>query len=139
MNGPAPAQVHSHAHPHAHPHDHPHVHPHVGLPGPEPAAEPLVGPGGGVAVLDIGGDVGALVVQLAAGHLGSELHVRPSGRPGADTVHTGVWARTVGGREVVVAVFPELREGTYDVLAADGSSTLSVSVIGGQVAEATLP
>ncbi|MGD9701324.1 MAG: phospholipase [Acidimicrobiia bacterium] len=115
------AHVHEHAHPHPHPHPDPHV-----------------APLGGPAVLDIGGDVGALVLHLDTSHLGTEIHIRPAGRPGEPTTHTGVWERVVGGRAMVVAVFPGVLEGRYDVLDADGAPVMVVTITGGEVAEAAV-
>jgi hypothetical protein len=107
--------VHGH---HAHPHGHVH--------GP---------PDGAAAVLDIGGGIGALVVHLDRSHLGTELFVRSAGHPEAATTHTGVWARTVGGREHVVAVFPELEQGDYDILDPDGTPVQVVTITDGRVTE----
>ena len=86
-------------HEHDHPHDHPHVHEHeAGLP-----------PQGGPVVVDIGGDVGALIVRLDHELLGTELHLRQDGW--THTVHTGVWDRPLGDRMVTVAVYPALVRG----------------------------
>ena len=88
---------HDHDHDDLDPHDHPGGHGH----------EAGVPPAGGPVVVDIGGDVGALVVHVDASRVGQELHVR---RPGeAATTHTGIWERRLGSRAVVVAVFPAAR------------------------------
>jgi hypothetical protein len=90
--------------------------------------------GGGAAVLDIGGDIGALVATMPAGAVGSELFLRPVDEP-ESTVHTGVWVRHDRGGDIIVAVFPELRAGIYDVLGArpDGAPGRVVEVTGGHV------
>ena len=70
-------------------------------------------------MVDIGDDVGALLVHVDAARIGQELHVR---RPGETrTTHTGIWERRIGSRAVVVAVFPALVEGGYAILDRDGS------------------
>ena len=107
----------------------PHVHSHPHAPSAGEGA-----PAGGPAVLDIGGDVGALVLYLDRSWLGTEIHVRPCGERGA-TTHTGVWERTVNGRDLVVATFPGLAAGSYDILDPTGSPTCSVTVEGGAVVE----
>jgi len=52
--------------------------------------------------------------------------------------HTGVWKRHLGSSEVVVAVFPSLVEGPYDVLDDNGSVRTTVTIVGGSVAELDL-
>ena len=93
--------------------------------------------GVGAPVLDIGGDIGALVATMDHTTAGTELFVRPVHDP-TTTVHTGVWERELDGREVTAAVFPELREGTYDILDADGGAVDTVEIRGGEVAEIDL-
>jgi hypothetical protein len=109
-----------HAHPHGRPHPHGHHH---------------AAPAGAAAVLDIGGDVGALIVHLDPARAGSELFVRPAGQRHAKTTHTGVWTRRAGGHEVTVAVFAELHAGDYDILDAGGGAVCTVRVAGGEVTE----
>jgi hypothetical protein len=87
---------------------------------------------GGPAVLDIGGDVGALVATMPDGALGTELFLRPVADP-SSSVHTGVWRRDLGAGCVTVALFPELAVGTYDVLGGDGDETQRIEVCGGEV------
>lgn len=112
-----------HDHDHHHEHDHDHAH-RVAVVASERA-------GGGPCVLDIGGDVGALVVTLTPAWLGHELHARRAGE--ASTTHTGVWERPVGRRTAVVAVFPALAEGTWRLLDQDGGEWCAVAVVGGEV------
>jgi hypothetical protein len=96
------------------------------------------GPAGtGLSVLDIGGDVGALVATMPPSALGTELFVRPLAEP-TTTVHTGVWERPDAGPGVTAAVFLELREGTYDVLDEHGAVVTTVEVHGGSVATVDL-
>ncbi len=119
--------VHDRAHDHRHGHDHGHhEHEHeAGLP-----------PPGGPVVVDIGGDVGALIVRLDRTLLGTELHLRRDGW--AHTVHTGVWDRPLGDRRVTVAVYPALVEGRYQILDRAGAVVRTVSVEGGCVTELDL-
>ena len=120
----------SHAHDgHEHSHDHGHGHPH------QASAE--VAPKGGPVVLDIGDDVGAMIVWLDPSELGTELFLRPDVDP-TITVHTGVWTRQMGERDVVVAVFAELVEGRYAVLDRHGDVTTRVEIAGGSIAELDL-
>lgn len=84
-------------------------------------------------VLDVGGEVGALVVHLAAMPSGGELEAQPVGRPDR-RFHTGVHLRTVAGRPVPVALFPAVNQGTYEILDAAGRPLATVEVSGAQVA-----
>jgi hypothetical protein len=94
-------------------------------------------PKGGPVVVDIGGDVGALIAHMDPDLLGAELFLRPDWDP-LTTTHTGIWERQMGPRPAVVAVFPALREGGYDILDADGGPSGRVEVVGGQVGEIDL-
>jgi len=91
----------------------------------------------GPAVLDIGGDVGALVATMPSSAVGTELFVRPTDDP-TTTVHTGVWERADAGHGVAAAVFLELRHGTYHVLDEHGAVVSTVEVHGGSVATVDL-
>ena len=93
-------------------------------------------PAGGPVVVDIGGDVGALIVRVDHELLGTELHLRQDGWE--HTVHTGVWDRPLGDGMVTVAVFPALVEGKYQILDPAGSVGRAVGIEGGSVAELDL-
>jgi hypothetical protein len=110
---------------HHHPHDDEHREHHAGS------------VGVGAPVLDIGGDIGALVATMNHAAAGTELFVRPDDAP-TSTVHTGVWERDHLGRRLTAAVFAELREGTYHVLDEGGAAVCAVEIRGGEVAEIDL-
>ena len=88
-------------------------------------------------MLDIGGDVGALVVFMDRAAAGTELHLRADGGRGS-TVHTGVWTRHQGAGRVTAALFSELAAGTYWVLDAGGADLRPVTVTGGELTTADL-
>ncbi len=118
--------VDHHVHDHGHSNQSPQLGEHeAGLP-----------PQGGPVVVDIGGDVGALIVRLDHELLGHELHLRQDGW--SHTVHTGIWDRPLGDHLVTVAVYPALVQGTYEILDRDGSVRRTVAIEGGQVAELDL-
>lgn len=83
-------------------------------------------------MLDIGGDVGAIIVRLPDDTPSGELMACRRGRP-ASHFHTGVHLRTVDGGEAWVAVFPEVVAGEYSLLTDDGEEHTSFEVTGGQV------
>jgi hypothetical protein len=88
-------------------------------------------------LLDIGGDVGALVVYLAGDTPSGELEACPAGRP-EERFHTGVHAVASPAGSVPVAVFPAVRAGAYDLLGPDDGRLATVVVGGGQVSEVDL-
>jgi hypothetical protein len=91
-------------------------------------------PRGGPVALDIGGDVGALIARVDPARIGSEIHVRRHGD--THTTHTGVWERDLASGRVVVAVYPALVEGTYEVLDAEGAAVGDdVTIAGARVTE----
>ena len=93
-------------------------------------------------VLDIGGEVGALVVYLAHRPPTGELEACPAGEPAA-RFHTGVHHRSIAtgpsvrgnGDDLSVwtAVFPEVTEGRYHLLDDSGVPMADVTVTGGSV------
>lgn len=87
---------------------------------------------GGSPVLDIGGDVGAMLVTMPRTAVGTELHLRSERDPSRD-VHTGVWERDHASNSVPTALFPELLEGGYDVLDSVGASIMHVQIEGGRL------
>ena len=116
-----PVHTHQHLPEHLTAETHPHVH-------------------GGPPVLDIGGDIGALVATMDPSAVGTELHLRSDHEPPI-SIHTGVWRRAVAGgsRNVVTAaVFAELLEGTYWALDRDGNELVCVDIRGGELASIDL-
>ncbi len=120
--------------------------------------------GQGAVVLDIGGDVGALVIVAPASMDGVEIEARPIGStepvhghqqhghdhghdhhhgPGSSThlEHVAVLARPLpDGEKVYSAVFAGLTAGTYELYERPaGPVRLTVSVTGGAVADAVWP
>jgi hypothetical protein len=90
------------------------------------------------SVLDIGGDVGAVVVRLPGDTVSGELTACRRGDPSAH-FHTGVHVRDAEGGSAWVAVFPEVRAGEYSLLTDDGDDEYApFEVVGGQVAELDL-
>lgn len=123
---------HGHDHGHGHGHDHPHSHPHVTGTAVRELWRPHAPPGE-VPILDIGGDVGALIVYLPRLTATGELDVQPTGQP-EGRFHTGVHER--GG--AWVAIFPEMVEGAYELLDDHGAQLATVTVTGGEVRELDL-
>ena len=83
------------------------------------------------AVLDIGEDIGALVIYTIQEMLGKEIEVSPKYNL-ALRIHTAVLERKVNGRTYFAALFLELPEGDYITLTTPSSE---ITIIGGQVTE----
>ena len=88
-------------------------------------------------MLDIGGDMGAVVVYLPEPPPSGELEAEPVDRPGA-RFHTGVHWRPVADTWAHVAVFAQLSEGEYQLLDHDGAPTARLAVRGAEVTELDL-
>lgn len=145
VGGPC-AAGHSHGAGHTHSHTHSHGGDHLHHHHDHDAHDPVVDDGGVMVeqwrphtppgpnpVLDIGGDIGALVVYLARLTASGELDIQPLGDP-AGRFHTGVHRRD----GVWVAVFPEVVEGRYELLDDHGRTRAQVVVTGGEVREIDL-
>jgi hypothetical protein len=83
-------------------------------------------------VLDIGGEVGAIVAYLPAMPAGKELDIRPAGDD-AGRFHTGVHLRLVQGVTLPVAVFPEVVAGRYELLDEQLAPIRALDVTGAEV------
>lgn len=107
--------------------------------------------GQGAVLLDIGGDIGALVVAMPTTMVGNEVEIRP--RDGHDheqqghhhvpdhLAHVAVVARPVGDGHQPSLVFAELDAGRYDLFekGRGDAVTLEVEVTGGEVVTAAWP
>jgi hypothetical protein len=122
--------------------------------------------GQGAVVLDIGADVGALVVSAPSRLAGAELEICPAGqRCGKPDEGRGWWSgnwrstghghghssepawphvsvlrRATPAGDRYAAVFPGLRAGSYEVWLRPAEPTaLVLTVLGGEVTEAAWP
>jgi hypothetical protein len=83
------------------------------------------------AVLDIGEDIGALVIYTGQEMLGKEIEMSPKGNDAQQT-HTAVLERKVNGRTMYAALFLALPQGDYNTCTIPSSA---ITIIGGHVAE----
>src|SRR4029077_18349005 len=92
--------------------------------------------GDGTVVLDIGGDVGAIVLQTPHELAGMEIDIFRLGddRP---AMHTAVRARHLPGGHVHAAVYPKVPAGDYVIPAVGALPSLPVTGAGGRVPEIT--
>ncbi len=93
--------------------------------------------GQGSVLLDIGGNIGALVVTMPPSRLGDEVEIAAVGGREAHRPHVAVVARPVLGDEVPSLVFPELVGGTYDLYEKGSArAVMRVEIRGGGVTTA---
>ncbi|MBV9172962.1 MAG: phospholipase [Chloroflexi bacterium] len=88
----------------------------------------------GEVVLDIGGDMGGLIVHTDADLRGEEIEVSPSTDPTRLT-HTDVQERVFQGRTVYTAVFTPLPAGEYQVARPLERTGERIRIEGGRVTE----
>ncbi|HVA85190.1 MAG TPA: hypothetical protein VNF73_02605 [Candidatus Saccharimonadales bacterium] len=86
------------------------------------------------AVLDIGGDIGALILYAPEEYDEREIEVSPIGDE-SNRVHTAIHERRAGGRTVHAGIYPALRAGTWRIWADRPGMVDRVTIVGGQVAE----
>jgi hypothetical protein len=116
------SRCHSRSHPHHHHNDGEIGEGHAARPHPEPV------------VLDIGGDLGALIVYTDARMVGVEVEFSATGSDGERT-HKEVLEREIEGRPAYTAVFDRVRAGSYTLWVDDVARERGVVVSGGAVAE----
>lgn len=107
------------------------------------AEAPVVdqGPGHGAPdalVLDIGGDVGALILYADDALVGAEIDLTPEGVAGHPATHTAIRRRRATAQDVVCGVYPHLTAGRYTVWGLDHRPVAVVDIIGGRVGELDL-
>jgi hypothetical protein len=98
--------------------------------------------GQGAVLLDIGGDVGALIVVMPKSMVDVEIEICPVGEGHSDAPrsHVAVLGRPAGGKIIYSAVFPALAEGRYGLYRkSDGPTELIVEVSGSAVSQAVWP
>jgi len=102
--------------------------------------EPVAGPSGpGTVVLDVGGEVGALVLFTPPGLNGREIEISRDGESGARRTHSQVRARHLAAVTEYAAVYPGLRAGRYTIWDDQDRPAATVVITGGQVTSRRWP
>jgi hypothetical protein len=89
---------------------------------------------GGMPLLDIGGDIGAMVVTVDDRLGGTEVFAHRAGEPAHTAIHTAAWARHLGDEHVTAAVFCELSAGDWMLVDPTDGDPVPVTITGGEVA-----
>lgn len=97
---------------------------------PEPVARPHAEP----VVLDIGGEIGALVVYSVAELIDTPVEVSPTGDDDA-RFHQHVLERPLPGGTSYAAVFDKIRQGSYTLWLHGEPRVRDFAITGGTVAE----
>jgi hypothetical protein len=87
---------------------------------------------GSTVVVDVGGDVGALVLYTGPQLSGTEIDIEPLDRPGRRT-HVAVRERRLVTGTTYAAFYPELPAGEYQLHLPDGPQ--GITVCGGRITE----
>ncbi len=85
-------------------------------------------------VLDVGENIGALILHTDAALHGIEVEISPSGCDGLRT-HKEVLEREINGHPAFTAVFDALPAGSYTLWVDDVARARGVSITGAAVAE----
>lgn len=90
----------------------------------------------GSVLLDIGGDIGALILHTPADLAGAEIEISPA-TDEAHRSHVAVRERRGHGPTRYAAIYPGLHAGAYTLWGPDGQPATQVTITGGQVTEVT--
>jgi hypothetical protein len=102
--------------------------------------ESVAGPSGpGTVVLELGADVGALVLLTPAELDGREIEISRDAVPGARRTHSQVRPRHMPAGTKYAAVYPDLPAGQYTIWADEQRPVGRVVITGGRVANWSWP
>ena len=86
------------------------------------------------AVLDIGGEIGALILRTGPEYLDREIEVSPLDDDAART-HTAIHERMIDGRPAYAGIYAALSAGEYRAWTDDPTLPDRFTIVGGEVAE----
>ena len=86
-------------------------------------------------ILDIGGDIGALVVHASAEDDAAEIEISRGADPAAPRSHNQVHPRRTPAGTVYSAVYPSLAAGEYTVWRDEHTPEATLTIRGGQITE----
>jgi hypothetical protein len=89
--------------------------------------------GPGTVVLNLGADVGALILHTTADLDGLEIEISPDGVPGAARTHSQVRERRTGASIRYAAVYPDLTAGDYTIWRDADTPAAVITITGGSI------
>jgi hypothetical protein len=102
--------------------------------------EPAAGPSDpGTVVLELGADIGALILYTPADLNGREIEISPDDDPGARRTHSQVRPRHTARVTKYAAVYPGLRAGQYTVWGDERRPAATTVITGGQITSCRWP
>jgi hypothetical protein len=102
--------------------------------------EPAAGPSGpGTVVLELGADIGALILYTPADLDGAEIEISRDDDPGARRTHSQVRQRHMATVTRYAAVYPGLPAGPYTIWRDERRPAAAVTITGGQVTSCHWP
>lgn len=102
--------------------------------------EPVAGPSGpGTVVLDLGADVGALILFTPADMDGREIEISRDDDPRGRRAHSQVRRRHVATVTTYAAVYPGLRAGQYTIWRYGRHPAATTVITGGQITSCRWP
>jgi hypothetical protein len=102
--------------------------------------ERAAGPTGpGTVVLDLGADVGALILYTPAELDGVEIEISRDDEPGAHRTHSQVRQRPMANATTYAAVYPSLTAGQYTIWRDEHHAAATAVITGGQVTSCRWP
>lgn len=102
--------------------------------------EPVAGPSGpGTVVMELGADIGALILYTPTDMDGRELEISRDDDPGARRTHSQVRPRHMATVTRYAAVYPNLPAGAYTIWSGEQRPAATVVITGGQVSSCRWP
>jgi hypothetical protein len=102
-------------------------------------SEAAAGPTGpGTVVLDLGADIGALILYTPADLNGAEIEISRDD-PGAPRTHSQVRPRPMPGTTAYAAVYPGLAAGQYTIWRDERTPVAAVDITGGKITSCHWP
>jgi hypothetical protein len=94
----------------------------------------------GTVILDLGADIGALVLDTPADLVGQEIEISLTGAgQEARRTHSLVRERRIGSGTGYAAVYPDLPAGDYTIWRDEVTAATTVTVAGGRVTRCRWP
>jgi quercetin dioxygenase-like cupin family protein len=89
--------------------------------------------GPGTVVLELGADIGALILYTPADLDGAEIEISQDDIPGARRTHSQVRPRHLPAGTAYAAVYPGLPAGQYTIWHDENYQAATATITGGQV------